>query len=52
MNSKILAKPQSDRRAFIGGSDAQIIMGDDEAELHRLWREKRARSSPKISPTI
>jgi hypothetical protein len=27
------------RRAFIGGSDARIIMGDDEAALLRLWRE-------------
>jgi predicted phage-related endonuclease len=32
---------QLDRRAFIGGSDARIIMGDDEATLLRLWREKR-----------
>src|SRR3954470_1992797 len=32
---------QSDRRTFIGGSDARIIMGDDEAALLRLWREKR-----------
>jgi predicted phage-related endonuclease len=31
----------ADRRAFIGGSDARIIMGDDEAALVRLWREKR-----------
>ena len=28
-------------RYFIGGSDARIIMGDDEAGLIRLWREKR-----------
>jgi len=46
MNSKILAKPQSDRRAFIGGSDAKIIMGDDEATLLRLWREKRGEVEP------
>jgi predicted phage-related endonuclease len=32
---------QSDRRAFIGGSDARIIMGDNEPALLRLWREKR-----------
>src|SRR3954470_19080817 len=32
---------QSDRRTFIGGSDARIIMGDDETALLRLWREKR-----------
>jgi len=30
-----------DRRYFIGGSDARIIMGADEAALLRLWREKR-----------
>jgi predicted phage-related endonuclease len=30
-----------DRRSFIGGSDARIIMGTDEAMLVRLWREKR-----------
>ena len=31
----------TERRLFIGGSDARIIMGDDEAALLRLWREKR-----------
>jgi predicted phage-related endonuclease len=35
-----------DRRAFIGGSDARIIMGDDEAALLRLWREKRGEAKP------
>jgi predicted phage-related endonuclease len=30
-----------DRRSFVGGSDARIIMGNDEAALVRLWREKR-----------
>src|SRR4051812_36741981 len=29
------------RRSFVGGSDARIIMGDDETALLRLWREKR-----------
>src|SRR5262249_56831436 len=29
------------RRYFVGGLDARIIMGDDEAALIRLWREKR-----------
>jgi predicted phage-related endonuclease len=29
------------RRTFIGGSDARIIMGGDQAVLIRLWREKR-----------
>ena len=35
-----------DRRYFIGGSDARIIMGDDEAALLRLWREKRGEFEP------
>jgi len=30
-----------DRRSFFGGSDARIIMVNDEAALIRLWREKR-----------
>ena len=30
-----------DRRNFLGGSDARIIMGNDEDNLVRLWREKR-----------
>jgi predicted phage-related endonuclease len=34
------------RRAFIGGSDARIIMGSDEAALVRLWREKRGDAEP------
>src|SRR5262249_32388641 len=35
------------RRHFIGGSDARIIMGDDEEALLRLWREKRCEVEPK-----
>jgi predicted phage-related endonuclease len=35
-----------DRRSFIGGSDARIIMGDDEEALVRLWREKRGEVAP------
>jgi ERF superfamily/YqaJ-like viral recombinase domain len=34
------------RRRFIGGSDAWIIMGEDEAALARLWREKRGEVEP------
>src|SRR5215471_12285019 len=34
------------RRYFIGGSDARIVMGDDEAALLRLWREKRGEIEP------
>jgi predicted phage-related endonuclease len=29
------------RRSLIGGSDARVIMGDDEVNLIRLWRVKR-----------
>src|SRR5271155_4675300 len=35
-----------DRRCFVGGSDARIIMGDDEPALLRLWQEKRAEVAP------
>jgi predicted phage-related endonuclease len=34
------------RRSFIGGSDARVIMGADEAALLRLWREKRGEAEP------
>jgi predicted phage-related endonuclease len=37
---------KADRRNFIGGSDASIIMGTDEAALLRLWREKRGEVEP------
>src|SRR5262249_28007514 len=36
----------SHRRSFIGGSDARIIMGNDEAALTQLWREKRGEVEP------
>jgi predicted phage-related endonuclease len=42
MNNQLLRLADStSRRSFIGGSDARIIMGNDEAALIRLWREKR-----------
>ena len=34
-----------DRRQFIAGSDARIIMGKDQKALHRLWREKRGEAA-------
>src|SRR6266550_3057232 len=40
------AKSYENRRAFIGGSDARIIMGNDEVALVRLWREKRGEAEP------
>jgi predicted phage-related endonuclease len=35
-----------ERRSFIGGSDARLIMGSDEGALIRLWREKRGEIEP------
>jgi predicted phage-related endonuclease len=46
MRSSVWIKPYENRRAFIGGSDARIIMGGDEAALVRLWREKRGEGEP------
>src|SRR3974390_593978 len=34
------------RQTFVGGSDARIIMGSDEAALLRLWQEKRGEIEP------
>jgi predicted phage-related endonuclease len=42
---RVRIKP-ADRRYFVGGSDARIIMGDDEVALTRLWREKRGEVEP------
>jgi len=46
MPSDVWTNIRQDRRFFIGGSDARIIMGDDEAALIRLWREKRGEVEP------
>src|SRR4051812_39570698 len=37
---------QAHRRTFIIGSDARVIMGNDEMALVRLWREKRGEAEP------
>jgi len=37
---------KEDRRRFVGGSDARIIMSTDEEALIRLWREKRGEVEP------
>jgi predicted phage-related endonuclease len=47
MKQAMWKKSSKDRRYFIGGSDARIIMGNDEAALLRLWREKRGEAEPK-----
>jgi len=44
-SARISPKPLN-RRSFIGGSDARVIMGSDEAALLRLWREKRGEAEP------
>jgi predicted phage-related endonuclease len=46
MKSERWGKSYESRRTFIGGSDARIIMGNDEAALVRLWREKRGEAEP------
>jgi predicted phage-related endonuclease len=46
MKSSVWKELDLARRSFIGGSDARIIMGNDEAALLRLWREKRGEGEP------
>ena len=46
MSAALGTKPHESRRIFIGGSDARIIMGADEAALKRLWQEKRGEIEP------
>src|SRR5260221_13077810 len=46
MKAKALDRLHTNRRAFVGGSDARVIMGDDEEALVRLWREKRGEVEP------
>jgi predicted phage-related endonuclease len=46
MRTEMFTGSKTERRAFIGGSDARIIMGSDETALHRLWREKRGEAEP------
>jgi predicted phage-related endonuclease len=46
MQPSLWRRSPEGRRAFIGGSDARIIMGTDDAALVRLWREKRGEVEP------
>src|SRR5258706_3489737 len=46
MKANALDRLHTNRRAFIGGSDARVIMGHDEDALLRLWREKRGEAEP------
>jgi predicted phage-related endonuclease len=44
--SDVWKRSSGERRHFVGGSDARIIMGTDEAALIRLWQEKRGGVEP------
>ena len=46
ISSPSTKRRSTDRRRFIGGSDARIIMGDDQDALLRLWQEKRGEIEP------
>jgi predicted phage-related endonuclease len=46
MKNTMWKRSADDRRCFIGGSDARVIMGTDETALLRLWREKRGEIEP------
>src|ERR1700682_1595885 len=46
LSGRTVAAGLSNRRYFIVGSDAPGSMGDDEAALLRLWREKRGEVEP------
>src|SRR6187551_367232 len=46
MDLQMFTDSKGDRRHFVGGSDARIIMGGDENALIRLWQEKRGEAAP------
>src|SRR6266581_5107434 len=46
MKPNMWKKSSEDRQAFIGGSDARIVMGQNEPALLHLWREKRGEVEP------
>ena len=43
---RMAARPLDDRRSFIGGSDANVILSGDSERILRLWREKRGEVEP------
>jgi len=46
VNTASKTPTKGDRRYFIGGSDARVIMGNDEGALIQLWKEKRGEIAP------
>jgi hypothetical protein len=52
-NSSTTIRKSPDRRHFIGGSDARIIMGQDEKALKQLWHQKRGEAvGPDLSGVL
>lgn len=41
MQTGVTGAQMAFRARLIGGSDANVIMGDDAGRLYRLWQEKR-----------
>jgi predicted phage-related endonuclease len=47
------AAEREERRSFIGGSDANLILSGDAEKVLRLWREKRGEAEPEdLSSTL
>jgi hypothetical protein len=46
VTSRLKIADSAQRRSFIGGSDARVIMGQNEKALIRLWQEKRSEVGP------
>src|SRR5437588_2428949 len=46
MKTGVCKNSYAGRQKFIGGSDARVVMGDDQGALVRLWREKRGEIEP------
>jgi predicted phage-related endonuclease len=46
MPQSLTSAKNHNRRSFVGGSDARIIMGEDEPAILRQWREKRGEAEP------
>jgi predicted phage-related endonuclease len=46
VNTQSRQKIRPDRRQFIGGSDARVIVSPNQGALVRLWKEKRGEAEP------
>src|SRR5262249_20773568 len=53
MSPVLHANVNPSRKTFLGGSEARIIMGEDEDAIVRLWRQKRGESDqPDLSGNL